>query len=263
MSGKDSVSNTILVALGVCIFCSVFVSFSSVSLRDRQRKNAELDLKKNLLLSSGVLKNKSATKEQILEAFKKIETKIVDLATGEYVEGLDVESFNQLSEAKDPKTSILIEASEDLAKIKRRSKRAKVYLVKEDGRTSKIILPVYGLGLWSILYGFLALDVDTVTVKGFGFYQHGETPGLGGEVDAPYWKAKWIGKKVYDDNFIPVIEVVKGQVNPNSSSVDSQIDGLAGATITSNGVTNLLHYWLGNNGFGPYLEAFRSNGGKL
>lgn len=262
MASKDSVSKTITVALAVCFVCSIFVSVASVKLKKLQKENIELDIKKNLLFSAGILKDPKSTKEEILKAFERFEPKIVNLETGEYIDGVDVATFDQLKEAKDPTKNLILKRSQDLAKIKKISKRAKVYLVKESGQVHMVVIPVYGLGLWSTLYGFLALDKDTTTVKGFGFYQHGETPGLGGEVDNPSWKAKWIGKKVYNESFAPVIKVVKGLVNPNSSGAINHIDGLAGASITSNGVTNLLQFWLGSNGFGPYLAKFRSRGGN-
>jgi Na+-transporting NADH:ubiquinone oxidoreductase subunit C len=260
MASKDTVSKTIFVALAICIFCSIFVSTASVKLKGLQKENADLDIKKNLLLSAGILKDSKSSKEQILSAFEKFEAKVVDLETGEYVTDVDVATFDQVKNAKDPDKSITIVGSKDIAKIKRRSKLAKVYLVKENGQFSMVIIPVHGLGLWSTMYGFLALDKDTTTVKGFGFYQHGETPGLGGEVDNPNWKAKWIGKKVYDEKWAPIIKVVKGLVGPTTPNTESSVDGLAGATITSNGVTYLLKYWLGENGFGPYLAKFRNGG---
>ncbi|TDJ05568.1 MAG: Na(+)-translocating NADH-quinone reductase subunit C [Deltaproteobacteria bacterium] len=260
MASKDSTAKTIFVALVVCVFCSIFVSTASVMLKGLQKENADLDIKKNLLLSAGILKDPKASKSEILKAFEKFEPRVVNLETGEYVTDVDIATFDQIKEAKDPAKSILIDRSQDIAKIKRRAKLAKVYLVNDNGRPTMVIIPVYGLGLWSTLYGFLALDADTTTIKGFGFYQHGETPGLGGEVDNINWKAKWIGKKVYNENWRPVIKVVKGLVNPNSADAISSVDGLAGATITSNGVTNLLRYWLGENGFGPYLTKFRAGG---
>lgn len=260
MASKDTVSKTIFVALAICIFCSIFVSTASVKLKGLQKENADLDIKKNLLLSAGILKDPKSSKEQILSAFEKFEAKVVDLETGEYVTDIDVATFDQVKNAKDPDKSITIVGSKDVAKIKRRSKLAKVYLVKENGQFTMVIIPVHGLGLWSTMYGFLALDKDTTTVKGFGFYQHGETPGLGGEVDNPNWKAKWVGKKVYDEKWAPIIKVVKGLVGPTTPNAESSVDGLAGATITSNGVTYLLKYWLGENGFGPYLAKFRNGG---
>jgi len=255
----NSWKGTLIVAALLCGVCSVVVSFTAVNLRSRQEENKVLDVKKNLLLSAGLLKNSKASKEEILEIFKNIETKLVDLKTGKFVKGIEPESFNVRQAAKDPKRNVEIPSKLDLGKNKVRAKMNKVYLVKEGADIKSIVLPVYGKGLWSTLYGFLALDKDTKTVKGFGFYEHGETPGLGGEVDNPSWKSKWIGKTVLDKNFKPFVQVKKN-VNPNSEEGKRTVDGLSGATITSRGVQELLRYWLGDHGYGPFLANFRKGG---
>jgi Na+-transporting NADH:ubiquinone oxidoreductase subunit C len=106
------------------------------------------------------------------------------------------------------------------------------------------------------LYGFVALESDANTIAGLGFYEHGETPGLGGEVDNPRWKALWEGKRAYRDGQV-AINVAKGAVNPQSSGANWQVDGLSGATLTSRGVSNLVQFWLGAEGFQPYLTNLR------
>ena len=88
--------------------------------------------------------------------------------------------------------------------------KAVVYQRVDDGDVLAIILPVEGKGLWSTLYGFIALAPDTRTIEGITFYEHGETPGLGGEVDNPSWKALWPGRKAFDEDWEPAIEVIKG-----------------------------------------------------
>ena len=135
--------------------------------------------------------------------------------------------------------------------------RALVYQMVENDQIQKIILPIEGKGLWSTLYGFLALGPDTTSIEGITFYQHGETPGLGGEVDNPSWKALWSGRQAYDESWEPVIEVIKGHAGPPSEDPYA-VDGLSGATLTARGVTYLVRYWLGEQGFGPYLERFRA-----
>lgn len=107
------------------------------------------------------------------------------------------------------------------------------------------------------MYGFVALDSDANTIAGLGFYEHGETPGLGGEVDNPRWKAVWEGKHAYRDGDV-AISVIKGTVNPDSSKAQWQVDGLSGATLTSKGVSNLVQFWLGEDGFAPYLNNLRN-----
>ena len=148
----------------------------------------------------------------------------------------------------------LIPSSEDIAQLKRMPKYMAVYFVKEDGEIKEIILPIYGKGLWSTMYGFMALDSDLQTIRGFTFYEHGETPGLGGEVDNPNWKKIWKGKKAFDEEWNVKIEVIKGRVDPSSDNAKYQIDGLSGSTLTTRGVDNLVKFWLGDNGYGPFLE---------
>lgn len=253
-----STGKTILVAFLLCVVCSVLVSTAAVQLRSRQVENKKLDIKKNLLLATKLITSK-ATRADINEAFKNIETKIVNLETGEIVTDINPEDFDAVKASKDSKQNIKIPASKDGAGIKRRSKLEKIYFVKKDGAISQVVLPVNGKGLWSTLYGFMALTPDTTTVLGLGFYQHGETPGLGGEVDNPKWKAKWAGKLAFDSNWQPVLKVIKGSVNPGNTDAGHQVDGLSGATITSNGVTGLVRYWLGDHGFGPFLAKLRSS----
>jgi Na+-transporting NADH:ubiquinone oxidoreductase subunit C len=153
-----------------------------------------------------------------------------------------------------------LEAPPNSSSIKRISKSAVVYEVRDDrDNIEMVVIPIKGYGLWSTLYGFLALDRDGTTVRGLTYYQHGETPGLGGEVDNPRWKALWPGRKAYNDSWEPELTVIKGQAGPPSSD-PYRVDGLSGATITSRGVSNMLQFWLSEDGFGPYLKNFRENG---
>jgi Na+-transporting NADH:ubiquinone oxidoreductase subunit C len=135
-----------------------------------------------------------------------------------------------------------------------------LYRVLEKGRTIKYILPVYGKGLWSTMYGFIALDTDLTTIQGFTFYEHGETPGLGGEVDNPRWKQIWVGKQAYDAEGRVQIRVIKGRVDPSAPEARFQIDGLSGSTLTTRGVDNLVRFWLGPDGYGPTMERLREEG---
>jgi Na+-transporting NADH:ubiquinone oxidoreductase subunit C len=155
---------------------------------------------------------------------------------------------------------IKIKPENDIARIKTRSKIRPVYLVKSGGQVSQIILPFHGKGLWSTMYGFLSLAPDTKTVKGIGFYQHGETPGLGGEIENKKWQASWEGKKVLSSNYDPTLDIIKGSVDPAMEGANSKIDGLSGATLTSDGVEASVNYWVSNNGYGKFLAKFRAGG---
>ncbi len=258
---RDSVSNTFVVAAVLCVVCSVIVSAAAVGLRPLQAANEERYQRQNILIAAGLEEEMKSS--SIDDLFKNIETQIIDLETGEQVaeETVDVKTFDQRKAAKDPQQSVEIPADIDIAGIKRREKYSYVYLLKKGDAIERVILPIYGRGLWSTLYGFIAIEADGNTVAGLTFYEHGETAGLGGEVDNPNWKAKWPGKVLYDDNGELQVEVIKGQVLEDSPSAKYQVDGLAGATITSRGVSKLIRYWI-SDGFGPYLDKLKASGGS-
>lgn len=253
---NDSIQKTLFVAIALCLVCAVVVAGAAVLLRPMQTANQAVDVRRNIVEVAGLLDGNS-----IDQAFEKIEARVVDLETGEYTDAVDPSTYDQRKAVKNPVLSETIPGDEDIAKIKRRAKYASVYLVEENGELDTIILPVHGYGLWSTMYGFLALDEDLETVVGLKFYDQRETPGLGGEVENPAWRAQWKGKKLYDEEGNLRIEVMKSKVDKTKPDAQYQVDGLAGSTLTSRGVTNLLHYWLSENGFGPYLDQLRSERG--
>ncbi len=251
---NDTVGKTFSVAAAVCIVCAIVVSVSAVSLRPLQEKNKLLDLKTNILAAAGLLKQDVSVEKQ----FEQVTTRIVDMETAKFTDAVDPETYDQRKAAKDPALSYKLSPEDDPAKLIRRAKYTKVYLVKDaSGDIEKVILPIKGYGLWSTLYGFLALESDMKTIAGIGFYEHAETPGLGGEVDNPRWKSGWIGKQAYDDGKV-AIKVIKGTVDPSSPDASHEVDGLAGATLTTRGVDTLVHYWLGVEGFAPFLQNLKA-----
>ncbi len=253
---NDSTRKTLIVALALCLVCSILVSTAAVKLQPLQQRNQELDRKKIILEVAGLLKPGVS----IDKLFKQVEPKVVDLSTGEYVDTMDPNQFDQRQAAKDPEMGVKIPPDRDIAQIRKRSKYAVVYLVKEEGQTKLILLPVHGYGLWSTMYAYIALKRDANTIFGLRFYEQGETAGLGAEIDNPRWRNNWTGKVVYGEAEKPQIRVIKGTVAPGDPEAKFKIDGLAGATLTANGVTNLIHYWLGPEGFGTYLKKFRPAG---
>ena len=255
MSNNDSIKKTIIVTVLLCIVCSVIVSAAAVLLRPAQVANKSLDFKRNILSAAGLLE---AGKNVDTVFNERVVTRVVDLKTGKFTDAVDPASYDQRRASKDPSLSTNLSADEDIAKISRREDYSVVYLIQDENeQLQKIILPVKGYGLWSTLYGFLALEADANTVVGLVFYEHAETPGLGGEVDNPVWKAKWVGKEVYDEGDV-AISIIKGSVDPSSSNAVHQVDGLSGATLTSRGVHNLLHFWLGDNGYKPFLTNLKN-----
>ncbi len=266
---NDNLEKTIAIAVALCLVCAVLVAFAAVALKPLQVSNKELDMKKNILDVAGLLQADSDI-EKVFSS--QIEAKLVDLETGEYAEG-NANEYDQRKAAKDPAQSVAIPKEKDIAHIRVKAKLAKVYLVKDGNTTKSIILPVSGYGLWSTLYGFLALDADGQTVQSINFYDQAETPGLGGEVVNPKWRALWKGKKVYAeadqaslekgligeaDKGEPALSLIKGTVDNSKAGSQYQVDGLAGASLTSTGVTNLVRYWMSNEGFSTYLSKVRT-----
>lgn len=255
---NDSRPKTLFVAASLCLVCSVIVSAAAVVLKPQQLQNSLLEQKRNILSAAGLTDSTKSVEER----FERVETKLIDIRSGEYVDNVDPADYDQRKAAKDPKSNIDIPRDDDLAQIHTQAQYAKVYLVRDDsGAIETVVLPVHGYGLWSTLYGFLALASDANTVVGLSFFEHAETPGLGGEVDNPKWKAKWKGKKLFDPDGDVAIQVIKGTVAPEQHDAEYKIDGLAGATLTSRGVGNLVRYWVGQNGFGPYLEKLKADQG--
>ncbi len=255
---RDSVSNTLIVAIGLSLVCSVLVAGAAISLKPIQEEN-EIRFRQQIILDVAGLLESGA---DIEESLQRIEARVVELETGRYVESISAEDFDALAAANDPELGMAIPGELDIAKVRRRAIYSPVYLVRDGDELAQIILPVRGAGLWSTLYGYLALEPDGSTVSGLQFYEHAETPGLGDQIDDPDWRAQWVGKQVYGSDGSPRIEVVRGSVNSNDPDSRYQVDGLSGATLTGRGVMNLVRYWTGPDGFGPYLEQYRQSEGS-
>ena len=248
---NDDPRKIIGVAVVLCLVCSVFVSAAAIGLRPMQEANERQSIRSNILQVAGLMQPGG----DVDALFKQIEPRIVDLRTGKFSDAVDPATYDQRVAVRDPAGSDPIPRDEDIASIKRKAHFATIYLVKADGGGySSVILPVHGYGLWSTLYGYLAVKPNGRDIVGLQFYDHAETPGLGGEIDNPAWRAKWSGKRLYGSDGQLKIEVVKGAAATGEEGT-YQVDGLAGATLTARGVSNLVRYWASENGFGPFLNT--------
>lgn len=267
----ESPKQTMIVATCLCLVCSVLVSTAAVVLRPAQQAQKTRDIQKNILKVAGIFDESRKVETQ----FKAVEPVLIELAgkrpriADPSEEGIDLKTYDPKKAAKKANDSVAVNPPGALPQIARREIYTIAYEIrKEDGNLDQVILPIYGKGLWSTLYGFIAVDADGQTIRGITFYEHGETPGLGGEVDNPAWKAVWPGKSAFAAEDLkhaslealptPTIQVAKGEVTDNAPDAEFKVDGLSGATITSNGVTALVRYWLGPDAFGSYLQQIRS-----
>lgn len=265
---RDSIKNTFVVSLVLCIVCSLLVSTAAVALKDVQGKNKLLDRQRNIIEAAGLAEDAGRLDaNQITAMFTDgtIEPKVVDLQTGDYVEDKSIanESFDERKAAKDEKWNAPIRTVKFGIGIEKREKFTWVYLVKDkQGKLEQVVLPIYGKGLWSTMYGFVALKSDLKTINGLTYYEHGETPGLGGEVENPKWKKQWHGKQIWrgePDDATLAAGVARG--SPTSENAPYMVDGLSGASITSRGVDNMIKYWFSSDAFGPYLKKLASQQG--
>ena len=234
--------NKLIIPLVACIACAIIVSVTAVSVRPEQSLNIENEKKVKILAAAGIQTDK------VDEEFLRIKTVFVDFETGKLVT-IDP-AYDHIKAASNPDQSTVIPKADDIAVLKRRENVGTIYVwVDEKNAIEKLVLPIRGYGLWGTLYGYLSLDSDLNTVRGIEYYDHKETPGLGGEVDNPNWKSDWYGKRIYNENGSVALYVTKG-----ASSTEYEIDGISGATLTTNGVSNMIKYWLGDNGYGPIIK---------
>jgi Na+-transporting NADH:ubiquinone oxidoreductase subunit C len=261
MPRTESTRYTFLFMAVVCVVCALMVSVAAVGLHDRQETNARLYRQKNVLLAAGLVKpgEKIADRELLRIFDENIAIRLVDLRTGALLpEGkIDERSYDQRKARNDPEASR--PAPPNPAQILRLPHYGAVYLVKGKGGVEQVVLPIEGVGMWGTLYGFVALDRDGNTVRGLTFYDQKETPGLGSEIANPEWQALWVGRRAYDPNWEPKLTVIKGVAGPPQKD-PHRVDGLSGATITSNAVSRLIGFWFSAEGYGPYLKRFREGG---
>ena len=262
---KSNNTKTIGVALTLCLVCSVLVSAAAVGLKPAQVENARLDRNKNILVAAGMFDPATDTNEDVAERFEDFEVKIVDLNKGDYLDdaalkAVGIPDRNAYDASQATKNKALSEdlGSNDPAGIGRKPKYAKVYVKNDDaGKPEVVVLPIQGYGLWGTIYGFLTLESDMNTIKGISFYDHKETPGLGARIEEPQWRAMWSGIHSYDDKGAVATGVTKAG-NPK----ENWVDGISGATLTSRGVSNMIQFWLGDQGYKPYLDQLRKESGK-
>jgi Na+-transporting NADH:ubiquinone oxidoreductase subunit C len=251
---KERPGYVLSVAALVCVVCALLVSSAVVLLRPVQDRNALLARQRNILEVAGIYQAGQPVDAQ----FARIEAHLVDLATGAYVEGGDAVRFDIARTARDPSVSDAVAADADVARIHRRPRQMPVFLVRGDAGVETVILPIHGYGLWSTMYAYVALDGRGERVKGITFYSHAETPGLGAEIENARWRESWVGKRLTGDDGQVRFDIAKGQPAPDAA--DFHVDAISGATLTSNGVENMVRYWLGEQGYGPFLARLRDGG---
>ena len=256
---NDSATKAVLVVLITALVCSTMVSAAVVVLRPIQLNNQLLDRSRNIMSLTGLLPaGKIPGDEEMLELFKSLDTRLVDIDAGRFDDTHDPNTYDMRRAVNSPDLGTAVPAAQDTASIGRRSRYAPIYMVWDGDELDRVILPVRGAGMWSMLYGYIALRPDFTTIAGMTFYEQNETPGLGDQVAHQHWLDGWRGKQIYDDQGEILFRVSEGELDPGSVHAAYQVDALTGATVTGNAVTGLIQYWFGPHGYEGLLEHMKT-----
>lgn len=214
-------SYTLLFTVSVTVVLGFLLSLAATSLKEKQELNVAVDIKKNILRSLEISDDPENpwSNEEVQTLFAEFITGIVVDGEGRLIEGMSPEQItDELKKSHYP-----------------------VYLKVVNQIREGYAIPISGKGLWSTLFGYIALEPDGVTVKGIKFYKHGETPGLGGEVEKEWFTNNFVGKRIVDESGgLVSIQVVRGVVDREAQEAFHQVDGISGATMTSKGLNEFL-----------------------
>ena len=228
----------------ITLISSLLLSYSYSSLKKLTEDNIEFDIKRNIIKSAGY-DIRSMSKDDINNNY---DTNITEMILDENNNFLKDVSFNNLIGLEDKKNG--------LTYFVKKTDKIKFNLIENKDSDTSIekflpiffhnenevfIIPISGKGLWSTLFGFIAIGKDGNSVKGITFYKHKETPGLGGEVDKKWFQDNFVNKEIFKNNNLVSIKVIKGKVAAlPESQWPHAVDGITGATITSKGVSDFL-----------------------
>ncbi len=258
---NESPLKAIMVVTATALVCSILVTVTAVSLQPIQRAYRDLERNRHIVGVSGLLEvTDDVPDRQIVMAFQGLDARLVDLDRGVFDDDVNPDTFDARKAASDPEFGVPIPAAQDIAALGRRSRLVTVYVVEDADGLQRIIFPVYGKGMWSMLSGFLALESDLNTIAGITFHEQGETAGIGDRILAPNWQARWRGRKLYDAQDTLRFRIAKAAVDPAAPDAAFEVDGLTGATVTADAVTNLVRYWFGPHGFAKFLDNYSAAG---
>jgi Na+-transporting NADH:ubiquinone oxidoreductase subunit C len=235
------------------------VSAAVVYLRPAQLAWAEIERSRMILELAGLLPEKEALPDRVVALrYRELDVRLVDLQSGVFEPGRDALTYDAIAASQQTSGGVEIPAAVDLARIGRRAQLEKVYLRLSDGALQRIVLPLRGQGMWAPIHGYIALEGDLVTIFGIAILEHGETPGIGDQIQSPAWCDSWSGKRAFDRHGRVLLAAAGSGRVPLALAPDHTFDAITGATVTVNAVTDMVSYWLGEHGFGPFLSRLRS-----
>jgi len=256
---NDSPQKALLVVFSVALVCSILVSVASVTLKPIQERNQLVERSRNVIALTGLVEPGVAlSSDEILELIDQLDIRALNVDTGEFVTDIDPVKFDARAAANNIEMSVAIPPELDSASLGRRSSYEVVYLVWDGDSFSRVILPIVGQGMWSTIYGYIAIESDLSTIAAVSFYEQTETAGLGDQIMESDWQAQWQGRRLFDDKGTFRFRTGPGVIKPDSPGATYQVDSLSGATVTSDAVTRMIAYWFGPNGYLAFLKQLRS-----
>ncbi len=223
---------TIFFAIGMVIAVGSVLAFAASSLKEKIAENKRIETQQNILYALGINENEGSSAvfvstDKVADVFKKYVTKQL------VIQGTQITEDDQAY-------LIDVKTEKELAKSQGYQRKLPLFVGEIDGKTL-YVAPIRGKGLWDAIWGFVALDQNMI-VQGAYFDHKGETPGLGANIKERFFMDDFIGEHLLDANGnFKGIQVAKGNADPiNSDKLDNQVDAIAGATITGDGVTAMI-----------------------
>jgi len=257
---NESPQKALLMVFSIALVCSILVSVAAVSLRPIQIRNQLIEKSRNIVALSGLVDpGEDLSTDEILIAVTQLDARVIDIDTGEFEDSLDANEFDPRAAVHDAELGTAIPDDEDIANLGRRSRYEIVHLVWKGDELLRIILPIVGQGMWSTLYGFIALEADLNTIAAVSFYEQAETAGLGDQITHASWQSRWQGRELFGSDASFRFRVATGPVQDGSAASRHQVDALTGATVTGTAVTRLVDYWFGPHGYQAFLNNIKNN----
>ena len=258
VKSNDSPLKALIVVLAVSLVCSILVSSASIILKPIKLLNQKVERSRHIVALTGLVPaDKKLSNDEILQAIEQLDIRVININTGKFDDNIDPEKFDARAAANNPELSVEISPDNDPARLGRRAQHALVYLVWNGDELKRIILPIHGQGMWSTLYGMLALEADFNTIGAVTFYEQAETAGLGDRITQPDWQVKWQGRQLFNKQGEVVFRVASGPVDKSSTAALHQVDAISGATVTAVSVTRLVEFWFGPDGYLSFLNNLK------
>jgi Na+-transporting NADH:ubiquinone oxidoreductase subunit C len=255
----ESIGRTMLTAVAIALVCSAMVSGAVYYLRPIQAGTAALERMAVVVSATGgavVDANEATTRDE----FALLEARIYDFESEAFAAALAIDP--RLFDHWSPGPASLSRPPDedaDAVGLDQLPRYVPVYIDRQNGVIHRVILPFHGRGMWSTIYGYIALGPDLNTVSALRFYRHGETPGIGDRILRPDWLETWVGKRIFDRSDARGEVMIEVSDDPSIGD-QHRVDAISGATVTAKAVSRSIRYWFGPGGYGTLLDALAREG---